>query len=188
VRHTGTGEVGLLTAAHTFPDGVGSEVERRRWPRLGRLSPLVHLGSISHHVVPRPGVADWDVAIIKPRRGLIPPARTFIGCRPRLDQEETVFAHGARSGFITDAIVVKAAMTSHGNQRHIWKNCWLVTPGGVLRPGDSGTAVFTAADQALLGLYVGSGRTPLGRATHHYVQDAFSIQQQVLAPWGLDYC
>jgi len=187
VRNMATGHVGLLTAGHVFRDGVGSEVSRRRWPRLGRLSSIVEFGRISHHVMPRPGWGDWDVAIIDVERAPIPATRPVNQLCGTSRFNRNVFAHGARSGFMSDAIVVKAALTDYGDDQYRWRNCWAVVPGGVLRPGDSGTAVFTVEDQGLLGVYVGSARTPAGRAAIHFVQDAESIASNVLANWGYGF-
>lgn len=182
------GSIGLLTAGHTFPDGVGTLVQRRRWRGFGFLSPRSPFGRISHHVMPSPGREDWDVAIISCPTGLDRAARTVTHCRSHLVGDESVFAQGARSGFMSDATIVRAALRSHGDEFRTWKNCWLMGPGGVLRPGDSGTAIFSTVDHALLGFYVGSSRTALGRASFHYVQDASSIQQHLLSSWGYDYC
>ncbi|MEA3063124.1 MAG: hypothetical protein QOJ94_2905 [Sphingomonadales bacterium] len=188
VRDRQDGKIGLLTAGHTFPDGVGSLVERLKWRHLRRLSPHSRFGRISHHVMPRPGRADWDVAVIRCRNGLDQRSQTLTHCRSRLRRDESVFAYGARSGFMSDATIVRAAMRSHGDEFRTWKNCWLMGPSGVLRPGDSGSAIFATADHALFGLYVGSSRTAFGRASFHFVQDAHSIGQQVLSSWGYEYC
>lgn len=188
VRNVHSGELGLLTAGHVFPDGPGSEVGRRRWRRLGRLSSIVDIGRIARHIMPQPGREDWDTAIIAVGSAALPRAREAGRLVGGLDRDRSVFAHGARSGFLSDAIVVKAALSVHGDERYRWKNCWLVTPGGVLRSGDSGAAVFTVNDQALLGLYVGSALTPRGYPAHHLVQDAASLRDNVLTPWGYEFC
>jgi hypothetical protein len=62
----------------------------------------------------------------------------------------------------------------------------MLTPAGVLTSGDSGAAVFTRRDQAFLGTYVGASIFEgSGRAYVHYIQDAASLEQNVLKKWNV---
>lgn len=180
------GREALLTAAHTFPDGVGSEVDQRRSRWLGRLSRSKPLGAVSHHILPRPGQPGWDVALIAPDGPLPPRLFPPIQCHEGRPSEESVFALGARSGFVRRAGVLNAALNVQGDDRILWKNCWMVAPSGALRSGDSGAAVFTLAQRRFLGIYVGASRIQ-GQPIIHYVQDGKSILDHVLRAWAFSY-
>ena len=54
--------------------------------------------------------------------------------------------------------------------------------------GDSGSAVFTRQDGRLLGIYVGSSHlVDVDMALSHYVQDALSLEINVLREWNISF-
>jgi hypothetical protein len=116
------------------------------------------------------------------------PERIIAGTTARsFSRPERVFVHGAKSGLVTQA-TVRGALTDiefEEEPRRAWANCWLIAPSGVLRGGDSGAAVFMKKDGSLLGLYVGASDLG-GVPQEHYVQDAQSLQDNVLNSWGID--
>jgi hypothetical protein len=178
-------EYGLLTAGHTFPKGVYSPVQRQK-RRLWRFSRREYIGRVSHHVVPNGPEPEWDAAVIrleKSRQWLSP----IVGTLTHFRQPEPVIAFGAISGVVTEAAVLQGALVEGGAAPMRWKNCWMVLPSGVLTSGDSGTAVFTRKGD-YLGLYVGSSFL-LGsdQAFVHYVQDACSLEKEVLSRWHVSF-
>jgi hypothetical protein len=179
-------EYGLLTAGHIFPKGVGSPVERQRrifgvWPTRESL------GVVSHHVAPSGPAPQWDAAVVRLSKAVqwIPP---IVRTLHSFTQPEPVVAYGAISGLIKNAAVLQGALVEGGSEGTRWKNCWMVAPSGVLTSGDSGTAVFTRKGGELLGVYVGcSFLEATGQALVHYVQDADSLEKEVLSPWQVSF-
>src|ERR1700738_2840525 len=75
---------------------------------------------------------------------------------PQIISPERVAVHGAITGFVSQAAVQGALLEiAYGEQGRRWKNCWMMAPSGVLRGGDSGSAVFTTGNAGFLGMYVG---------------------------------
>jgi hypothetical protein len=63
----------------------------------------------------------------------------------------------------------------------------MMAPSGVLNSGDSGSAVFTRRDARFLGMYVGSSHLrAANKALFHYVQDAFTLEAEVLSRWNIN--
>jgi len=178
----------LLTAGHTF-SGVDANVSRlrSRWPHIGwlRSSKKLPLGVVTHHRVTSPNEGPgWDVAAIRCRNDKEWPVAPLVTKFYRQFQSaEKVRVHGAYSGLVTRA-VVQGACTILGN----WKNCWMIAPSGLLREGDSGAAVFVERDASLLGMYVAKSELPgTGLALFHYVQDAFTLETEVLRGWDISF-
>jgi hypothetical protein len=180
---------GLLTAGHVFPDGMGSQVDILR--KLGWFYEWrEHLGEVSHHIIPT-GPAGWDAAVIRLAKALEPERE---GVRVRRFVEsfkspERVVVQGAVSGFVSHA-AVQGALTEieFAKDGRSWANCWFMTPSGVLKGGDSGSAVFTRQDGRLLGIYVGSSHlVDVDMALSHYVQDALSLEINVLREWNISF-
>jgi len=191
---------GILSAGHVFPNGIGSAVELEL-ARALFFSKRVPLGRVSHCIVPPPGTAGYDVAVIdlnllnqwddRHRRPYltdrIPLHRSTVAVklRDRFIAPQPIVVHGAVSGMISQAAVMGQLVEVDYGQA-TWLNCWLVAPSGMLRSGDSGSAVFTREDSAFLGLYVGSSGFSK-RPLFHYVQDGWSLQQNVLNGWNISY-
>jgi hypothetical protein len=184
VHSRSDGARGLLTAGHVFPIGKGSKALRVRWRFLGlrRKSPL---GTVTHHVVPKGSVPGWDAAVIR-AEGQIPMGVKVVSSQlRRFDEQEPVIAYGAFSGAVHNAHTHGGLVTLRSSAMQ-WKNCWMTAPSGILTHGDSGAAVFTRAEGKFLGLYVGHS-TVGGDVSMHYVQDSFTLEQQVLEPWGISF-
>jgi hypothetical protein len=174
---------GLLTAGHTFPGGVGSVVDQERTIALF-FSKRKLLGKVSRWVVPEPGKAGYDAAIIELFQRTKRHRQLVTKYRRRFLAPEPIVVYGAVSGLISRAAVMGALVeVDYGEAR--WLNCWLVAPSGMLRGGDSGSAVFTREDNAFLGLYVGSSGFS-SRPLFHYVQDGWSLQRDVLRHWDAE--
>ncbi|MBL8275565.1 MAG: hypothetical protein JNL93_02605 [Pelomonas sp.] len=172
-----------LTAGHVFPNGRDSRCDYFQsqflWRRRKRLGEVV-----MHSVALRHGDADWDVAVIETPPWIATPALNqrmtgFRGMRPR-QGEERVYANGATSGHVDMAVLIGGLEEVAGHDIK-WRNCWLIGPSNILTGGDSGAAVFTYGSDELLGTYVGSSSLRGARSSHaHYVQDAWSLDQQLL--------
>ena len=177
----------VLTAGHVFPHGCGSSVSRRQdrfisWPRT------YPLGRVSHHIVPA-GTAGWDAAVILPHHPLSSTAHRKIGpLLTRLDRIRSVVAYGAFTGFVDEAALLSGAIVEGGSEEIEWKNCWMLAPSNVLTSGDSGAPVFARDNSEFLGTYVGVSQfMGTRKAIVHYVQDAASLQREVLASWGVSF-
>ena len=185
-----TGTVGLrlshsdagttyLTAGHIFPRGAGSSVDYFPrgwlWPRRKRL------GSVVFQNVPT-NSPDWDIAVI---RSVGSEGAHWIGERLTKTRgtrerqgEELVYANGATSGFVDLAVLV-GGLEEVAGWNIKWRCCWLIAPSDVLTNGDSGAAVYMHGSGELLGTYVGASKLAGARRPHaHYVQDAWSLEQQ----------
>jgi len=140
------------------------------------------------HSVPKVS-AGWDVALIHTYPPIKPPSivQSFSkmrGTRPR-DGEELVYANGATSGFVDLAVLI-GGLEEVAGWNIKWRCCWLVGPSGVLTSGDSGAAVFMQNTDELLGTYVGASKLNGARRPHaHYVQDAWSLDQQLFRKYGV---
>jgi hypothetical protein len=186
VWDTETGEAGLLTAGHVFPRGEGSWVDRvsKKWWRLQRRE---ELGQVSHCVQPTNRTASWDAAVIR----LTKPsefhwADAVVKMLERFKEPVFVVAFGATSGAVREAGIV-AALPEGGAGEVQWKNCWVVTPTGVLASGDSGAAIFVQTGE-FVGLYVGASCVEsTGTVLAHYVQDAYSLEKEVLSGWNVRF-
>jgi hypothetical protein len=174
----------LLTVGHVFPNGAGSRALRlsRRLLFFRRATPL---GVVTHQVVPQGLKPGWDAAVIKVDDSIPTRAAVVKNHWRRFERQEPVVAYGARSGVVKNAQTQGGLETFSGDDAE-WKNCWITAPTGMLRPGDSGAAVFTRSNRSFLGLYVGRGKVG-GVVTAHYVQDSYTLEQEVLAPWGLRF-
>lgn len=179
----------LLTAGHIFSN-TGSEVYqfRSRWPHISWLGSNFRfiLGVVTHQRAPTvTSGPDWDVAVIQYRdyyRGW-PDVPLVSKLYQRFQSAEKVRVCGAYSGLVTKA-VVQGALTDLG----VWKNCWMIAPSGVLRDGDSGAAVFVERDASFLGMYVAKSELPGTRLPlFHYVQDAFTLEKEVLSSWNITF-
>lgn len=183
--------VGVLTAGHVFPRGVGSPVEcvtRRMWWSARR-----KFGTVLFHCSPTggrqtsPHMSGWDAAIVLPHHA---PKQNFIGYKLHEVRSETtiepVFARCSTSGIVSSASVLQARLEEMDAGNFYWRCVWILFPSGVMTSGDSGAAVFLQKDGALLGTYV--GRSTFDNVTHaHYVQDAQSLQHHVLRRWGVRF-
>src|SRR5262249_31668835 len=151
-------------------------------------------GRVMHHrVTSSPSRPDWDVAVIAYDHHVNwndswltqgwPLAPLVSKLYHQFQSPEKVRVHGAYSGLVTRA-VVQGALTDLDE----WKNCWLISPSGVLRDGDSGAAVFVDRDASLLGMYVAKSEFPgTGVPLFHYVQDAFTLERDVLRGWNVSF-
>jgi len=178
-----TDQVGLLTAGHVFPKGVGSPVEQKQRRFLG-LARRVELGYVSHHVAPSGADPAWDAAVITlSKPGASAWSRPITNLLRRFEEVVPVVSYGALSGVVSNAAVLQGALVEGGAGETRWNNCWMLAPVGVLTKGDSGAAVFTRKGD-FLGLFVGTSW--VDRKTNlltHYVQDAHSLQEEVLSRW-----
>ena len=177
---------GLLTAGHIFRKGVGSPVKRQRW-KLRLWQQREYLGEVSHHVVPKNGVAGWDAAVIRPQKPIKPRRSVIRRMLKRFDQPEPIVVHGALTGLVSQA-AVQGALVDVGAGDMKWRNCWMLAPTGVLTGGDSGAAVFTRKKEEFLGVYVGvstigADELPL----FHYVQDGYSLEQNIFNSWQVRF-
>lgn len=169
----------LLTAGHVFPEGPGSPVLRSRSRLLGRWLSS-YLGTVVRQTVPNGNGPGWDAAVIRVGKRLIG-VRVVRNQLRHFDQPEPVVAYGAFSGMVRNALVHGALENLHG-----WKNCWMTGPTGILTRGDSGAAVFTRRDGKFLGTYV--AQSTIGGGTGmHYVQDGYTLQEEVLSGWGFEF-
>jgi hypothetical protein len=127
---------------------------------------------------------DWDVAAIDCSRDnpfRWPEAPLVVRKYEHFQFAEKVRVHGAYSGLVTRA-AVQAACSDLGS----WKNCWAIAPSGLLTGGDSGAAVFVDRDASLLGMYVAKSELPgSGTALFHYIQDAFTLEKDLLTTWDI---
>ena len=94
-------------------------------------------------------------------------------------------AYGAFSGLVRNALTHGGLEQLHSGNG-IWKNCWMVAPTGILTSGDSGAAVFTRNERKFLGVYIGQS-TVGGEPAIHYVQDSYTLQQEVLRTWNIEF-
>jgi hypothetical protein len=178
---------GLLTAGHIFRKGVGSLVKRQRW-KLRLWQQREYLGVVSHHVVPQHGVAWWDAAVIRPEKAIKPRRSVNRRMLKRLDQPEPIVVHGALSGSVSQAAALQGALVEGGAGNTKWMNCWMVAPTGVLTSGDSGAAVFTRKNEEFLGVYVGASTIGADESPLiHYVQDGYSLEQNVFKGWQVRF-
>jgi hypothetical protein len=179
-----SGHAAVLSVGHVFPQGINSLVDQEHVVALflRKRSPL---GTVSHCAVPNPGQAGWDVAVIRLDAPIHPSGVIVTQTQERFLSPEPVAIHGGLSGFVPQAAVMGALIeVDYGIAR--WLNCWFIGPSGVLKSGDSGSAVFTKKDSCFLGLYVGSSNFDDGaRPLFHYVQDGQSLDQFVLRGWGI---
>jgi hypothetical protein len=180
---------GLLTAGHLFPSGtaVGLMVDRLRKSFFFRES-RQKIGVVSHHVVPNQNVAGWDAAVITLSNPMEPRGKLVRRGVEKFTLPEPVSVRGAVTGPVSEAAVLgNLNEIGYGEEGRLWKNCWLMAPSGVLRSGDSGSAVFTRREQRFLGMYVGSSAfTASGTALFHYIQDAFTLEAEVLSGWNIE--
>lgn len=187
VWDTETGEAGLLTAGHVFPRGEGSWVDRvsKKWWRLQRRE---ELGQVSHCVQPTDRTASWDVAVIR----LTKPtefhwADAVVKMFERFNEPVYVVAFGATSGAVREAAILRGALDEGGAGEVHWKNCWMAGPSGVLASGDSGAAIFAVTGE-FLGVYVGCADFEAsGTVLTHFVQDAYSIERELLSGWKMRF-
>jgi hypothetical protein len=178
---------GLLTAGHIFfPGGLGSRVDVLRTNYLIFPS-REEIGHLTHLEVPVANVAGWDAAVIQLSKAVQPQGKLVHREIERFDSPEFVAVRGAITGLISQAAVLGGLNeVEYGEQGRRWKNCWFMAPSGVLRMGDSGSAVFTKRDGRFLGMYVGSSSfVSSDTALFHYVQDAFTLQTEVLTKWQI---
>ena len=175
----------LLTAGHIFPGGLGSRVDR--WQTMHRFfNSRQEIGHLKHLQVPVANVAGWDAAVIELSYSAQPRGTLMWRGVERFDSPEFVVVHGAITGWVSQAAVQGALIEVEYEQGRRWKNCWMMAPSGVLRRGDSGSAVFTRRDARFLGMYVGSSfLVASDKALFHYVQDAFTLQTEVLTGWQI---
>lgn len=184
VHATGDGERCLLTAGHVFPTGRGSPVRRARW-RFLKLRWTEPLGAVIEHVIPSEFAPGWDAAIIRVARRLPLGVRVVPNHMRHFDRQEAVVAYGAFSGLVRNAQTHGGLETLYG-EKFQWKNCWMAAPTGILTHGDSGAAVFTRHDRKFLGLYIGQS-TVGGQGAQHYVQDSYTLEEEVLKPWNFQF-
>lgn len=180
----------LLTAGHVANEGAMIVQHRSCWPYLNWFPETELLGSVMRQIAPSPGnTPNWDVAVIRTsdqHRGSFgrrPTAPLVSKLYTGFQTPERIRVHGAFSGMAGRA-VVQGALTDLGD----WKNCWMVAPSGLLKDGDSGAAVFAERDGSFLGMYVAKSefrRTQL--PLFHYVQDAFSLEREVLKDWNISF-
>jgi len=180
VRADGSSGRHLLTAGHVFPEGPGSPVLRTKSRLLGRWFSS-SLGTVVQQIVPNGGVPGWDAAVIRVGRRIPSGVRVVRNQLRRFDQPESVVAYGAFSGIVRNALVHGALESLNG-----WKNCWITGPTGILTGGDSGAAVFTRREKKFLGTYVAQS-TIGGAPGMHYVQDAHTLEKEVLRSWGFAF-
>lgn len=169
----------LLTAGHVFPKGVGSPVRRARW-RLMRFRWTTPLGEVIRHIVPD-ATSGWDSAVIRVDKQLPFGVRVVRNQLRHFETPNSVVAYGAFSGLVRNAVV-------HGGLEALppWKNCWICAPSGILTHGDSGAGVFTRSERKFLGVYVAQEMVG-GRVAIHYVQDSYTLEQQVLKNWNIEF-
>jgi hypothetical protein len=176
------GEHCLLTAGHVVPGGHGTSVDKvdsMFWIMTRRR----RLGTVTHHIEPPGGVAGWDAAVIKLKNAFKYSGAFVTQCMRRFSDPTPVTVYGARSGVVSKC-AVQGALTDLGQ----WKNCWMVAPSGVLKAGDSGSAIFTSHDRSLLGMYVARSRMEdTDRSLFHYVQDAYTLEREVLTDWNVRF-
>ena len=176
----------ILTAGHIFPKGVGSPVSQRRKNFFG-FSRRVPLGVISHHICPNGSSPTWDAAIIRLSRAASY-ATPRTGIFPGFNRPEPVVAYGAFSGPVDEGAILQGALVEGGSGQFNWKNCWMLAPATLLTSGDSGTAIFTRKGGEFLGLFVGTSYfVSSGRSIVHYVQDAKSLETEVLKQWHIRF-
>jgi hypothetical protein len=177
---------GLLTAGHIFPGGAGEKVDiiKRGLLFFETREPL---GQVTHHEIPLPNQAGWDAAIVELLEGVQPSGRLVGQGVNGLVSPEPVVVHGSITGFVLEAAVQGALNEiAYGESGRRWKCCWIMAPSGVLKSGDSGAAVFTRRDSCLLGMFVGSSYLKRSnKALFHYVQDAFSLEADLLKRWRI---
>ncbi len=184
VHETDSGAACLLTAGHVFPKGVDSPVRRGRRRLFKRLW-TKSLGVVIRHVVPDGKQPGWDAAVIRVF-GRLPLGTRVVRNQLRyFERQESVVGYGAFSGLIRNAYVHGCLVVLEGADTE-WKNCWMAAPTGILTAGDSGAAVFTRSGRKFLGLYIGQG-TVGGRTGAHYVQDSFTLQEEVLKSWNIEF-
>jgi hypothetical protein len=183
-------EICLLSAGHVFPHGVGSKVGKlhsplKRFPKF--LSRIEDLGTVAYHIAPSGPNAAWDAAVIRLANIREPDASLVTQKYERFSSPERIRVHGAFSKLRLKA-VVQGALTDLGDDEMMWKNCWMAAPSGFLTNGDSGAAVFLDKDSSFLGMYVAQSKFPgSGLALVHYVQDAFTLEQEVLRNWNISF-
>jgi hypothetical protein len=181
-----TNRPGLLTAGHIFSGSIGSRVDKvRKYFLFERREPI---GVLTHHQTPVQGQAGWDVAVVQLSDHIHPRGRLVGRGVESFDRPEPVVVHGAVTGYVSQAVVQGVLVEiAYGEQNRRWKNCWMMAPSGVLRSGDSGSAVFTREDRRFLGMYMGSSYLPgSGQALFHYVQDARTLDAEVLQNWQIE--
>lgn len=176
------GTQGIATAGHVFRNGVGQEAESVSgvWPFRRR----TRLGTVALHMMPSPTTGPgWDIAVVRPerkvasvRRGVIRHPSARIGLEP-------AYARGATSGLVDDIEITAGLEEIRGIAGMTWYACWFIGPTAALRGGDSGTPLFSQQDDKLLGIYVGHATNKRGEVTALFVQDAYSIQHNVLNDW-----
>ena len=180
------GSLGVLTAGHVLPCGARSRVESssswvpRLWPRS---EPF---GVVEHHSVPLNTIG-WDVAVIRPDRPVSPLKRAITRFPSVRYGQELAYARGARSGLVDGVVLIAGLEEVRPAPLLGWLCCWLIAPASVLRKGDSGASVFVQGSGELLGTYVGG--SSLGRSEPYalYVQDAHSLQVNMLSKWGVAF-
>lgn len=174
----------LLTAGHVFPMGVGSPVLRARWWLLV-LRWTIPLGNVVRHIVPVGSTPGWDAAVIRVDKHAPMSARVVTNQVRHFEHAEAVVAYGAFSGPVRNAQTHGGLVVLRGSGCS-WKNCWMTAPTGILTNGDSGAAVFTRREQKFLGIYIGQS-TVGGRITMHYVQDSYTLRDEVLKAWNIEF-
>ena len=180
VRADGSSGRHLLTAGHVFPEGSGSPVLRTRSRFLGRWLSR-SLGTVVRQIAPNGNVPGWDAAVIRVDGRIPSGVRVVRNQLRRFDQPESIVAYGAFSGIVGNALVHGGLENFYG-----WKNCWITGPTGILTDGDSGAAVFTRREEKFLGTYVAQS-TIGGTPGMHYVQDAYTLEEEVLKSWGFGF-
>jgi hypothetical protein len=100
--------------------------------------------------------------------------------------QELTYARGARSGFVDTAVLI-AGLEEIEASPLSWSCCWLIGPPTALTAGDSGAAVFVRETNELLGTYVGVSKVGSGTPHAAYVQDAESLQQNLLKKWNVSF-
>jgi hypothetical protein len=178
------GSPGVLTAGHVVPCGEGSEVESVTGFSFWKTTKP--FGRVEHRSVPIGTTAGWDAAVIRPNTP--PPPRQPVKTRwpsVRYGQELT-YARGARSGFVDTAVLI-AGLEEVESSPLSWSCCWLLGPPTALKAGDSGASVFVRKTGELLGTYLGVSRLGEGAPYAAYVQDAYSLQENLLTRWKVSF-
>jgi hypothetical protein len=172
---------GILTAGHVFPEGNGSRVESFNGWKIWRRPEK--FGYVMHCSVPL-NETGWDVAVIFQTSRVQAPLRKCSLFRGERHGQELVYAKGAQSGVVDEAILI-AGLEEIRPAPLGWRCCWLIGPTDVLRAGDSGASVFVRNSGALLGTYVGCSLMGGSKPYALYVQDARSLQSNILSNWGI---
>ena len=167
----------VLTAGHVVgpPGSAVDEVEARRF-RSELRRPL---GTVISREVPEPfGPPAFDVALVETslhRMEACRPAR----CGPFQHQPLPATLYGGQSGRGYGSVIGALDAYSDGEGRMRWQSSWILVPGGLGRPGDSGGSV-ELPDGSVLGILVGGSKVK-GRDDFDllYVQDLEAVMHRL---------